>query len=149
MKTQEKLLHLSLIAGILTITSAPLAHAWPDPNKAFKDAQKAGRKASKQASKQVSKANKQASSSAKKAQKQLEKSAPKKMHSDLIDVCKTPSPAGPVPIPYPNSEGAKRQANKAKAKFDSAQKSANAAAKSANTAAKNASKNARCNLHFW
>ena len=95
---------------------APSAHAWPDPNKAIKDAQKAGKKASKKAN-----------SSAKKHIKNAKNSAPKKMVNGNVDICKTPTPAGPTPIPYPNISP--KDGNKVKAGVNTASKNANKAAK--------------------
>ena len=82
MKIHEKLLQISLIAGILSLSCVPSAQAWPDPNKAVNDAKKVGKKASKQASKAGKKANsatQKAKNSGKKQLNNATKSSSKKI----------------------------------------------------------------------
>lgn len=126
MKIQAKLLHLSLILGVLAIPLAPSAQAWPNANKAIKDAKKAGKKASKKASKASKKAssnaNKQASNAVKKAKSSVKKANQGKKSTQVVDVCKTPSPAGPVPIPYPNITQGKKMLKNAQKGKNKAQK---------------------------
>lgn len=142
MKLLEKMITASLVFGILTVPFVPSAQAWPDPNKAMKDAQKAGRKASKQAR-----------GAAKKTKKQLKNSGPKKMFSaksrgeDYIDVCRTPAPPvkGGVPVPYPNTNKINRDLKRGKKQAEKVKSNADRAAKNASKAASNQYKSANRN----